>query len=258
MQPGKVYLIGAGPGDPELLTLKAVRVLQSADVWLMDALVPPEIRRYAAPHALLLEVGKRCGQTSITQAEINDCLCDFAQSGRVVARVKGGDPLLFGRAGEELQALAEAGIPVEVINGVTAGLAVPALLGIPLTLRGTSSGVIFVTGHPAVGDGPDWRHLAASGLTLVVYMGLARLAHICAALIAAGLPGQTPVAVMEQATRPGQQQVISTLADLPTQPALARMRGPALAVIGAVVAYAQASPWPAARGTPPECFSGSG
>lgn len=239
MRPGKVYLVGAGPGDPELLTLKAVRVLQCAEVWLIDDLVHPGVLDLAAPHALLLRLGKRCGRPSTPQLYINQCMRYFARAGCTVARVKGGDPFMFGRGGEEWQALIEDGIPVEVINGVTAGIAAPTQLGIPLTQRGISSGVIFVTGHRATGDAPDWRALAATGMTLIVYMGLDQMEGIGTALIQAGLSAATPVAIISQATLPTQQQVISTIGKFQMQPGLARLPGPALIVIGQVVDYAR-------------------
>lgn len=239
MRPGTVYLVGAGPGDPELLTLKAARVLQSADVWLIDDLVHAAVLDLAAPHALLLRMGKRCDRPSTPQLYINQCMRYFARAGCTVARVKGGDPFMFGRGGEERQALTEDGIPVEIINGVTAGIAAPAQLGIPLTQREVSSGVIFVTGHRATGEAPDWRALAATGMTIVIYMGLGQMEAIFTALIQAGLPAATPVAIISQATLPTQQHVISTIGKLRLQPGLARLPGPALMVIGQVVDYAR-------------------
>src|SRR5579859_2815422 len=164
---GKVFLVGAGPGDPELLTLKAVRAIGAADVVLIDDLVNRAVLGFASPVARVCEVGKRGGCRSTPQAFIEKLMVRLAQSGKIVARVKGGDPFVFGRGGEEMAALQRAGIDVEVVSGVTAGIGVPAALGIPLTHRGLCEGVTFVTGHTGDGREPDWNALAAGCTTLV-------------------------------------------------------------------------------------------
>ena len=195
-----VWLIGAGPGDPELLTLKAVRALGEADVVLMDDLVHRGVLAHVRPGVRVIEVGKRGGCKSTPQAFIQKLMVRFARRGAVVARLKGGDPYVFGRGGEELVALREARVEAEVVSGVTAGIAVPAALGIPVTHRGLARGAIFVTGHAAADDEPDWEQLARCGLTLVIYMGVARLASIAGRLQAGGLPGDTPAAVIQNGT----------------------------------------------------------
>ena len=195
-QPGKVYLVGAGPGDPELLTLKAVRALAAADVVLYDDLVNPEILAHARPGARLVHVGKRGGCRSTPQAFIERLMVRLARRGNVVVRLKGGDPFVFGRGGEELLALRAAGIEYEVVTGITAGIGVPAALGIPVTHRGMARGVALVTGHTRDGTPPDWSALATSGLTLVVYMGIATLPALVANLMTGGMAGSTPAAAI--------------------------------------------------------------
>src|SRR4051812_40098076 len=201
---GKIYLIGAGPGDPELLTLKAVRALGRADVALVDDLVNREILEHLRPGARVIEVGKRGGCKSTPQDFIEKQMICYAGLGYVVARVKGGDPFVFGRGGEEAQALQAAGIAVEVINGITSGLAAPAAIGIPVTHRDCSQGVTLVTGHSRAdnedGRSPNWGALAASGTTLVIYMGMAHLTQITAELLKAGMKGRTPVALIQNGT----------------------------------------------------------
>jgi len=229
---GRVYLIGAGPGDPQLMTLKAARALWRADVVLIDALVNRACLAHTRPGARVIEVGKRCGRSSTSQVFIERTLIHSAKAGHTVARLKGGDPFVFGRGGEELQTLISSGVEVEVIPGVTAGIAVPAMLGIPVTHRGLARGVTFVTGH---GAGMDWSALARSGTTLVIYMGLKHLAKICAALVAAGLKPSTPACVIENGTLPSQRQVVGTVATLSS----AGFQGPALIVVGDVVALAK-------------------
>lgn len=235
---GKVYLIGAGPGDIELLTLKAVRRLALAEVVLLDDLANPEVLQFAAPDAEVVHVGKRGGCPSTAQTDIERRMLDEARAGRCVARVKGGDPFVFGRGGEEMQTLLAAGIEVEVVNGITAGIAVPATLGIPLTHRDHVHGVTFVSGHTHQGDEPDWRLLAQSGMTLVIYMGMGRLAHIAGQLLRHGLAADTPAAAIQHGTRPDQRQVLSTLECLAADVAGARLGSPALLVIGRTVGLA--------------------
>ncbi|HKU45368.1 MAG TPA: uroporphyrinogen-III C-methyltransferase [Burkholderiales bacterium] len=229
---GKVYLIGAGPGDPQLMTLKAARALWLADVVLIDALVNRGCLAHTRAGARVIEVGKRCGRGSASQVFIDKLLLHYSKSGNTVARLKGGDPFMFGRGGEELQKLLSAGVEVEVIPGVTAGIAVPAMLGIPVTHRGLARGVTFVTGH---GAGVDWGALARSGTTLVIYMGLRNLPKICASLIAGGLKPSTPACVIENGTLPSQRQVVGTLATLSGS----GFHGPALIVVGDVVQFAK-------------------
>ena len=190
---GEVTLVGAGPGDPELLTLRALRALQDADVILHDRLVPAAVLDYARRDALILCVGKTAGGPGTTQERINELLIEHARQGRRVVRLKGGDPLVFGRGGEELEALALAGIDFRVVPGVTAAVGAAAYAGIPLTHRDFAHGVSFVTGHAdAAGREPDWRALAAPGATAVFYMGRARIAHIVARLLEHGAPASCP------------------------------------------------------------------
>lgn len=239
---GMVYLVGAGPGDPELLTIKAVRALARADVVLIDDLVNRAVLEHARPHARIIEVGKRGGCKSTSQTFIQKLMLRLARSGRVVARVKGGDPFVFGRGGEEVQALRAAGIACEVINGITAGIAVPAAFGIPVTHRDCAVGVTLVTGHTKSGGGPNWRALAATGTTLVIYMGMANLPAICAELRAAGMRDDMPAAAIQSGTLAAQRQVVATLAALPEAVAQAGLGSPAIVVVGEVAALAHAHP----------------
>ncbi|MEO7726846.1 MAG: uroporphyrinogen-III C-methyltransferase, partial [Burkholderiales bacterium] len=240
MKSGKVYLIGAGPGDPELLTLKAVRALQRADVVMIDDLVDRRILEHA-PAARVIEVGKRGGCKSTPQKFIERLMVRLAARGHVIARVKGGDPFVFGRGGEEVLTLARAGVACEVIPGITAGIGVPAALGIPVTHRGMARGVTFVTGHTRDGAGPDWAALARAGTTLVIYMGMQRVGAITAALLAAGMPATTPAAAIQHGTTELQQHVIGTLATLADAARSAQLGSPALIVIGEVVTLARAA-----------------
>ena len=245
---GKVYLVGAGPGDPELLTLKAVRILGRADVVVTDDLVNPAILAHA-PAARVVRAGKRGGCKSTPQAFIEKLMIRCALRGLVVVRLKGGDPFVFGRGGEELLTLRAAGIEVEVVSGVTAGIGVPAALGIPVTHRDMARGVTFVTGHTRDSSEPDWRALVKSGTTLVVYMGVTNLPRIAAALGSAGMPPATPAAAIQNGTTATQRSVVSTLARLPHEVAAAGIASPALLVFGAVVGLAQAQ---TAAGQAPE------
>ena len=237
----KVFLIGAGPGDPELMTLKAARALRTADVVLVDELVNRGCLAHARSDARIIEVGKRGGSQSTPQVFIEKMMLKIVEAGQTVARLKGGDPFVFGRGGEELQALLEAGIEVEVIPGITAGLGVPATLGIPVTHRGIARGVTFVTGHTKDGQEPNWEALARSGTTLVVYMGLRRLGQIVSQLTKAGLPEATPACAIENGTLRTQREIVSTLAGLPAAAARARLAGPAIIVVGEVVRFARVS-----------------
>jgi uroporphyrin-III C-methyltransferase len=238
MKNGKVYLIGAGPGDIELLTLKAVRILREADVVMLDDLVNRDVLRFAQPDAEVVEVGKRGGCKSTPQMSIHEHMFRYAQAGKTVARLKGGDPFVFGRGGEEMQFLAAAGIAAEVVSGVTAGVAVPAALGIPVSHRDCARSITFVTGHTRDDAPMDWRRLAATGGTLVIYMGIANLSEITAELLAAGLSPTLPAAAIQHGTLPQQRSVITTLAELAAQVRAQELGSPAIVVVGDVVGMA--------------------
>ena len=243
---GKVWLVGAGPGDPDLLTVKALRLLQSADVVVHDRLTPPELLVLARPDARLIDVGKRKSRHTLPQDDINALLVALAIEGLKVVRLKGGDPFVFGRGGEELLALREAGVEAEVVPGVTAALAAAAGAGVPLTHRGLAQAVTFVTGHAAVKDGEaqepdlDWPVLSRHNHTLVVYMGVTTAALLAGRLIAAGREASTPVLIVENASRADERRVLTRLAELPK--AAAGLDGPALLVIGEVAALAEVEP----------------
>lgn len=234
----RAWLIGAGPGDAELLTLKAVRALAQADVVLVDDLVNPDMLQWARAQAQIVHVGKRGGRPSTPQADIVASMLTHLRAGRSVVRLKGGDPFVFGRGGEELQALRDAGVQVEIVSGITAGIAAPAALGIPVTHRGFAQGAVFVTGHGAGEDEPDWRALAATQLTLVIYMGMRRLEAIVAALLQAGMASSTPCAAIASATLPAQRHVLASLEALPRAVNDAQLGAPAIVVIGEVVSLA--------------------
>jgi uroporphyrin-III C-methyltransferase len=238
--PGRIWLVGAGPGDPELLTLKAVRVLGQADVVLVDDLVNRAVLEHVRPGTRIVEVGKRGGCRSTPQAFIERLMIQEAQAGHCVVRLKGGDPFVFGRGGEEMLAARAAGLAVEVVHGITSGIAAPARLGIPVTHRDATHGVAFVTGHTGSGDAPDWAALARSGLTLVVYMGVANAPGITAALMEAGLAADTPAAVVQSATTDRERGIETTLGGLVDDVAAAGLGSPAILVIGAVASLAQA------------------
>jgi uroporphyrin-III C-methyltransferase len=272
---GSVSLVGAGPGDPDLLTLKAVRALRRATVVLVDDLVSAEVLRYVKRTARVIHVGKRGGglctpkapramaapqrgaQTlgrpgglpSTPQAFIERLMIAEARRGERVVRLKGGDPFVFGRGGEECDSLRAAGIEVEVINGITAGIAAPSAIGIPVTDRRFTQGVALVTGHGSAQE-PDWAALARSGLTLVIYMGVARVEALVSALREGGLRGETPAAVICAAHTPQQRDALCTLDTLATTIARDELVSPAILVIGDVVQAA--SHWQAAP-----CLSGT-
>ena len=236
--PGSVWLVGAGPGDPGLLTLHAAHALTSADVILHDALVAPEILALAGAGARFEPVGKRAGRAGPAQLRINQRLIDRARAGRRVLRLKGGDPFVFGRGGEEALALAAAGVPFRVVPGVTAGIGGLAYAGIPLTHRMLSPSVALVTGHGAGSGAPqgvDWAALARGTRTIVLYMALGRLAEIAEALIAAGRDPDEPAALLSEATTARQRCVRTTLRDAAAAAALIEPGAPALVVIGPVV-----------------------
>ncbi len=232
-----VYLVGAGPGDPELLTLKAARVLERADAVVYDRLVGDGVLDLVPRGAMRIFVGKASAAHHMGQAEINDLLLRLARPRRVVVRLKGGDPFVFGRGSEEAAHLAAHGVPFTVVPGVTAAAGCAAAAGIPLTHRGLASGVRFLTGHCRAGMGLDlnWQSLADPDTTLVVYMGLANLPEISARLIAAGLPAETPAAAIAGGTTPEQRVCSATLAELPERVRAEALEAPVLFVIGRVV-----------------------
>ena len=243
-----VALVGAGPGDPDLLTLGALRRLQQADVILCDDLVDARVLELANPTARVLHVGKRGGCVSTEQRFIHDLMIREARSGARVVRLKGGDPFVFGRGGEEADALRQAGIEVEIVNGITSGLAAPASIGIPVTDRRCTPGVALVTGHNGEsGRAPDWAALARSGLTLVIYMGVARCEAIVAALMAAGMAADMPTAVISAAHTPRQRQARGTLAGLPQLLQREGIASPAILVIGEVAALGAITALPTAE-----------
>jgi uroporphyrin-III C-methyltransferase len=239
---GRVYLIGAGPGDPELLTLKAARRLAEADVVLLDALVDRGVLAHARAGAAVVDVGKRGGCRSTPQAFIERLMVRLARSGRVVARVKGGDPFVFGRGGEEALALARAGVEFEVVSGLSAGIAAPARAGIPLTHRGVSDGLTLVTAHTHDGREPDWPALARTRTTLVVFMGVTAVERIVAGLLAGGMPDATPAAAIERATWPDERVVRAPLAGFAAAVRRARLASPALLVFGEAAGLGIACP----------------
>jgi uroporphyrin-III C-methyltransferase len=230
---GKVYLVGAGPGDPDLLTVKAVRLLQTADAVLYDDLVSPEILKLISPTAEIHNVGKRCGQKNVRQEEINFLMIALAASGLSVVRLKSGDPLIFGRAGEEIEELRRANISYEIIPGVTSALGAAAAAGIPLTHRRLASTLVFTTAHRANGkDETDWSKLVASGATLVIYMPGHNYGEIGERLVVAGLPQSTPCAIISRATTANQQTHRTSIANLHGAPVLP---APTLLIVGEVV-----------------------
>jgi len=234
---GKVFLVGAGPGDPELLTLKALRLVRTAEAVLYDDLVSPEILAMVPSTAQLHDVGKRCGTKKIRQEEINFLMIALAESGLQVVRLKSGDPLIFGRAGEEMQALRNAGIPYEVIPGVTSAFGAAASVGIPLTHRKSSSAVVLITAQQASdSEAANWSKLAASGATLAIYMPGYRYAELASKLRNAGLAGQTPAAIISRATTAGQQTYRTTIEKLLQAP---HLPAPTLLVVGEVVGLAR-------------------
>ncbi|MDP3135835.1 MAG: uroporphyrinogen-III C-methyltransferase [Burkholderiaceae bacterium] len=242
---GRCALVGAGPGDPDLLTVKAARAIGAATVLLVDDLVPQAIVALASPRARIVHVGKRGGCKSTPQAFIEKLMIMAAREGEYVVRLKGGDPFIFGRGGEEVAHLREAGIEVEVINGITSGLAAATSLGVPLTHREHAHGVIFITGHAKPGDqGTDWRALAATArdarLTLVIYMGVSGVQRIQDELLS-GLPASTPAAVIQHASLPQQRHVLTTLGELSADIRREKLASPAVIVIGDVVRTATAA-----------------
>ena len=241
-QPGSVWLAGAGPGDPGLLTLLALQGLRQADVIVHDALVGERIMALAAPSARLEFAGKRGGRPSAHQDDITNRLIELAREGHRVLRLKGGDPFVFGRGGEEAQALAEQGIPFRIIPGITAGIAGPAYAGIPATHRTANQAVILATGHSCAG-GPDWKALAATGAPLILYMAWKGLPGIAAALMEGGLPADTPVGVVTDATTERQRVLVTSLGTCVADLEASGLEPPAIIVIGEVVRLRPVLEW---------------
>jgi uroporphyrin-III C-methyltransferase/precorrin-2 dehydrogenase/sirohydrochlorin ferrochelatase len=242
---GFVSVVGAGPGDPELLTLRALRVMRQADAVLFDHLVAPGLVELVREGAERIYVGKEEGNHAIGQKEINALLVKLARQGKRVVRLKGGDPFIFGRGGEEIEALAGQGIAFEVVPGVTAAAGAAAFAGIPLTHRDYAQSCVFVTGHLKDGGAPlDWQALARPNQTIAVYMGVGGIAQICAGLVAHGLPATLPAALVEKATLAEQRVIEGTLADLPEKARLGRVKPPAMLIVGEVVRLRSRLAWP--------------
>lgn len=236
---GSCTLVGAGPGDPELLTIKAVKAIQAATLLLVDDLVDEKVLALASPGARVVHVGKRGGCKSTPQAFIERLMISAVHRGETVVRLKGGDPFIFGRGGEEVEHLRAAGIAVNVVNGITSGLAAVTTLGVPLTHREYAQGVILVTGHAGSGTAEtDWKTLATTAhsarLTLVIYMGVGNAGHIQEELLR-GLPADTPVAAIQDATRVGQRHVVCTLAELQRTLEQEKIASPSVIVVGDVL-----------------------
>ena len=250
---GRCTLVGAGPGDPELLTLKAAKAIACATILFVDDLVNPAVLEHVAPSARIVQVGKRGGCKSTPQAFIHKLMVQAVHAGEHVVRLKGGDPFIFGRGGEEVEHLRAEGIEVEIINGITSGLAALSSLGAPLTHRDHAHGVVFVTGHAKPGDtGTDWAALSQAAhqakLTLVIYMGVSSLHAIQAGLLQ-GLPASTPVAIVQHASLPQQREALTTLGQLVDTVACEGLQSPSIIVVGDVVqgARAWAAQTPATR-----------
>ena len=243
-QAGTVYLVGAGPGDPDLLTLRAAQLLGEADVLVYDALVSPAVLDRVTPAAERIYAGKERGNHAIPQEDINHLLVRLAKEGKRVVRLKGGDPYTFGRGGEEVETLAANGVPFEVVPGVTAAAGVAAYTGIPLTHRNHAQACVFVTGH--LQDGTmnlDWPGLARRRQTVVIYMGLHGLPTVCAKLIEHGLPADWPAAIVQQGTTRNQRTVTGTLATLPKLAEEAQLKAPTLIIVGETVTLQSKLSW---------------
>jgi uroporphyrin-III C-methyltransferase/precorrin-2 dehydrogenase/sirohydrochlorin ferrochelatase len=241
---GKVFLVGAGPGDPELLTRKGARILAAADTVVFDRLVSEAVLDLSPPTAERIYVGKAPGNHELPQSEINRLLIERARAGRCVVRLKGGDPFMFGRGGEEIIDLAAAGVPFEVVPGVTAASAASAYCGVPLTHRGIVRACTLVSGHLTDGRVDlDWVGLARAGHTIVVYMGLAGIRTICEQLIAHGMNSATPAVAIRNVSVDTQRTVVGTLADLPERIAQAELKPPAIVIIGEVVRLREQLEW---------------
>ncbi len=243
--PGTVYLIGAGPGRADLITVRGLNILRQADVILYDRLIAPELLEELPPHAIRVYVGKKMGKHAVQQEDIQRMLIDFARQDKLVVRLKGGDPFVFGRGGEEALALAQAGVPFEVVPGVSSAVAAPAYAGIPVTHRGIARSFAVITGHHAANLPPmqrDWR-VFSNIPTLVILMGITRIREIVEELLEAGRPGNTPAAVIEWATTPRQRVVRATLAELPETVMREKVESPAVIVVGEVVGLGDALQW---------------
>ena len=246
---GKVFLVGAGPGDPELITLKALRCLRNADVVVYDRLICPDLLDEVPSHTLRVFVGKESRHHTMPQDEINALLVMYAKQGLQVVRLKGGDPFVFGRGGEEAQALVDAGIPFEVVPGISSAIAVPAYAGIPVTHRSLSSSVMIVTGHEERGNSTstvNWEAasmLVTSGGTLVILMGVETLPKTTQRLLESGLAADMPVTVIQQGTIPQQRAVTDTLAHIAERVQQANLKSPAVIVVGAVAALGNTLAW---------------
>lgn len=236
---GRVWLVGAGPGDAELLTLKALRVLRQCEVWLVDDLVGRDILELARPGTRIIEVGKRGGCASTPQEFILRLMERYARQGRTVARVKGGDPFIFGRAGEEIAWLESRGIEAQSVSGITAGLAAAGALGLPLTHRAVARGVTLVTAHTADGERPDWQALARSGLTVVCYMGMSQPAALAREWLAAGFAASLPVAVVQHVSCENQRYALTTLEQMAAAIEARGLASPAIIVMGEAVRQAR-------------------
>ncbi len=244
IQRGEVYLVGAGPGDPDLLTFRALRLMQKADVVVYDNLVAKPILEMSRRDAQRIYVGKKRAEHTMAQEEINGLLVKLAKEGKRVLRLKGGDPFIFGRGGEEIETLAAEGIPFQVVPGITAASGVASYAGIPLTHRDHAQVCMFVTGH--LKDGTmnlDWEQLARPRQTVVVYMGLHGLETLCSKLIEHGLPGTTPIAIVQQGTTRHQRVVTGTLATLPHNPQVSELHAPTLIIVGGVVSLREKLAW---------------
>lgn len=242
---GFVSLVGSGPGDPELLTVKALRLIQQADVVVFDRLVSAEILNLIPHGVSQISVGKSPGKHCVPQDQINEIIVSLALSGRRLVRLKGGDPYIFGRGGEEALVLRQHGIPFEIVPGVTAAAGCSSYSGIPLTHRGLSHGVRFITGHQKNDEtlNIDWNKVADPDCTLVIYMGLVNLQTICAELVRAGLPASTPAAAVHGGTTAHQQKVIATLSDLADAVITAGLKSPVTTIIGEVVTLSDELDW---------------
>ncbi|MCZ4328531.1 uroporphyrinogen-III C-methyltransferase [Castellaniella denitrificans] len=257
--PGHVWLVGAGPGDPDLITLRGLRALQAADVVFHDSLASPELLDHCRPYALRIPVGKRAGRHSVPQEDIHMLLAAHARAGLAVVRLKGGDPFIFGRGGEEMESLRAQGIPVTVVPGVTAASGCAAATGIPLTHRDLAAGVCLMTAHRQDGAHDlDWTSLAADRRrTLVFYMGLSQAGHVGTELLLHGLPGATPAALVAHGATPRQKAVRCTLAGLARAARRPELESPCLIVIGDVVALADPALVPWVNDDPPSHETGA-
>jgi uroporphyrin-III C-methyltransferase len=243
---GRIVLVGAGPGDPGLLTVAGLRAIAEADVIVYDRLVNPELLEQARPGTELIYAGKEPTGGPMSQEQINEILCTHAAAGRIVVRLKGGDPFVFGRGGEEALAAVAAGIPFTVIPGITAAIAAPAYAGVPVTHRGLASAFTVITGHedPLKGSDPvDWEAVARLGGTLILLMGIATLPAICARLVAAGIAPNTPAAVVGSGTTDTQMVVTGNVADIAERAGAANVRAPATTIIGQVAGLAESLDW---------------